>query len=565
MDQITAGVEFRKKYAMEEKWNQWRDYYRGQWRSGILPSNLFFSTFRAMMPRIYFRNPAVSVTPAIGGFENMAFAQAVHRIDNTMIRTMGVKQELRDMVLDGIMTGTAIGKLGLGAQYTPAPSMLPGDTEAPEPLFMGRGERFEYHPRVVANMPWFMRTGPGHYVVPDGCRRQSEARWVAHWIRRPKDDVERDPRLDKKGREALPSSTSYSGTTTNTTVQHRVEMVDLWEIRDLKFRQAIVLAPYSNREFAVLYQGDDQLSARRFPFFKLVFNEDDEVFWGVPEAQILEPYQLEMNEIRTQTMKHRRAALVKLLGKRGVLDDIEKAKLLSEDVAAFVEVDGEMADIQHITQADIPASLIPAGELVRQDAREAVGFGRNQMGEYQSRRGDTSAAEAQFVQEGSELRIDDKRVLVAELLVDMIEEMNQIIFNNWTEEQVVDVVGPGGVPIWVKVHPQLLRSGRYTVRVDPDSSTGRTRAQREAKSVGLYKLLKENPFIDPMKLTQYLLNEMEGVELDDLMRALPPEEGGGAQGVMSMPQYAGKLQQGFQRMMRQGPGAALQLGAGAGG
>ena len=31
MEQVRAGVEFRKKYAYESSWNKWRKAYRGNW------------------------------------------------------------------------------------------------------------------------------------------------------------------------------------------------------------------------------------------------------------------------------------------------------------------------------------------------------------------------------------------------------------------------------------------------------------------------------------------------------------------------------------------------------
>ena len=63
MDQIHAGKEYRKKYAMEEKWDTWRAYLRGQWHRDVLPVNKYHSMLRSMIPRTYFRSPAVSINP----------------------------------------------------------------------------------------------------------------------------------------------------------------------------------------------------------------------------------------------------------------------------------------------------------------------------------------------------------------------------------------------------------------------------------------------------------------------------------------------------------------------
>jgi hypothetical protein len=115
---------------------------------------------------------------------------------------------------------------------------------------------------------------------------------------------------------------------------------------------------------------------------------------------------------------------------------------------------------------------------------------------------------------------------MADMLEEIVREWMEIIFDFWTEEQLVDIIGPGGVPIWVKVNPSELKSGRYIVHIDPDSPASLTRQDREALAMQRYQILKENPMIDPQLLTKYLINEMSGVELDDILREMPAQQGG---------------------------------------
>lgn len=546
LDQIQAGKEFRKKHAKEANWNRWRAYYRGEWKDGVLPINKYFSMLRSMVPRTYFRAPAVSVRPGQPGFLNMAFAMIVNRIDNKLIQQMNLKYETKDMIHDTFIKGIGIGKLGFGAQYSPAPSDFTNEA----PLTKNGRMRVEYHSGVKDNMPWFMRVDPGSFVVPDGCRRLREARWCAHIIRRSRDDAASDPRLARV--QGLPTSALVDSQVHDASIQKRVEMVDLIEIRDRKTERALIIAPFGNGDTRVLFDEPDSMQTNRFPFFDITFNPDEQVFWGVPDGQILEPQQLELNEIRTQTMKHRRIALAKILFKKNTIDESEIAKLMSEDVAAAIEVNGNPdTDIKNFQLGQLPVDLVIAGNQADQDVREMMGLSRNQTGEFQSRRGDTSATEAAAVQQATEIRVDERRDIIADMMVDVVNEMHSLIFEHWTEEQVVDIIGPGGAPIWVKIDPSMLRSSQYIVSVDPDSSAPKTRDVREAKAMGVYQLLQTNPLIDPMKLTQYLLTELEGVEMDELMRILPTPPGAGGGGVLDVGQFAGQLQ-----------GSLAQLGAG---
>lgn len=532
MEQIQSGKAYRKRWAYESEWDKWASYYRGEWKGGVLPVQVFYSMLRALVPRVYFRNPKVSIVPTIPGFLNMAFAQLLQRIDNKLIHNIGLKGEIKDGVPDTFLKGTMVLKLGFGSLFAHSP-------RAGEAAPVGRrGERFEYHAKVFDKMPWVFRVHPGNFIVPDGLRRLRESRWCAEWMRRPKDDVIRDPRLDVR-RDI--SASNLEGT--NSMNGRPVEMVDLIEIHDLKFQKVIVLVPNAQHDAQVALFGDDVLATRRLPYFESIFSPDPDHFWGLPDAQILEPYQLEKNETRTLMMKYRRANIAKLVAKRGAITEQEAAKLVGEDVAAVIFKEND-DPIDKLNPADMPGSLIAHDGVLTQDTREAVGFSRNQLGEFQSRRGDTSATEAAEVAAASDIRVDERRDILADMLTELITEMHEIIFQFWDEVDVIEVMGPGGVPVWVQMRPSQLRHGRYQVRVNPDSTGYKTLDKRENKAFAVYEILKANPLIDPIKLTRYLLTEIEGVELDDLMRALPPPQGGGPVGPIDPFQFAGLLQQG---------------------
>jgi len=558
LDQIRAGERFREDQAFQQKWKIWRKYSRGQWRSGTMPVNVFFTMLRATVPRVYFRDPAVSVRPAIPGYLNMAFAQLLNRIDNKLLRQINMKKVGKRMIHDAWMKGTGFGKLGFGGQYATTPS-VGGVTEGPVGK---RGELFEYHPFIQSNMPWFMRTDPGHVVLPDQSTCIEDARWIAHRITRPVDDAIRDPRL-KNTQELRSVRVEPETLEGGSRIEHRLDTAIMYEVRDRKFRRVFVFSPSQvGSNTCLLDQEFDVLQDRRFPFFELVFNMDPDSFWGLPDAQILEPQQLELNEINTQIMKHRRLSLIKLLYQKGAISETELAKMMSEDVGAGVQVE-DLAGIEASQVLQIPQDLIQAKTLVMQDIRDSMGFSRNQMGEFQSRRGDTSATEAEYVQQGSEIRVDERRDILADVVRDVVVEMNEIIFDHWNEDIIVDIVGPGGVPVWVQVNPAMLRHGRYNITVDPDSASARTRPEREQKAFVVYEQLKMNPLIDPVKLTQYLLTEIEGVEMDDLMRMMPPPGAGGLRGVLNPMQLAGMMQQGMGQLQQ---GAAqAQIPATSGG
>ncbi len=520
LEQIKKGIEDRDKWTYQSNWNRWRDYYRGNWRANVMPVNLFFMMIRTIVPRIYFRNPSISVSPAKPGFMNMAFARMLERADNKMIKQMRLKQQMKKIIQDTFMFGTGFGKLGFGGRFVPSQF---GEDE----VLNKDGERLEFVNHAMGDMPWFARVRTGNMVWPAKTEDFSTARWAAEKVIRALVDVKDDPRLKntKDLQGTVWAKIEHSTHRTN----HPIDVIEMWEIHDRKTGKVILIAVDNNNKSKgteLLFEDDALQQYGNLPYFPLVFNEDDETAWGVPDSKILEPQQLEINETRTQIMKHRRMSLIKILVKENAMTHEEAEKLVSEDIGAVVFIKGDpRSSVENFDAGGIPRELFASAEMTMQDTRETVGFSRNQFGEFNSRSGDTTATEANIVKQASEIRVDERRDLAADLLQEVGTHMHGLMFENWGTDQVVDVIGPGGVPIWVEFRGELLKNGRYNVTVDPDSAVPESRELRERRAVEAYSILKENPLIDPVNLTQFLLTELKGVEFDEMMKQLPAQPG----------------------------------------
>lgn len=525
MEQIRKGIAYRRKYAMESEWSRWRSYYRGRWPKGTLPVNLFFRMVRTVVPRIYFRNPSISIQPGKPGREQAAFAKLIQRIDNKLMRTMRIKQQIKMITQQTWMFGSGVGKRGFGENFHPSPELLSAGSA---PLAEGEGSKIdrqvEYHNAVIGGQPWFLENPTGDFIVPAGSRNFQECRWYASWYRRPLLDLQADNRFENTAALAGSHRSGYNAdrkALLTGDMEPSENMVDLVEVRDMATKQAFVLAPFGQTDRKCLFQDDDTLQVNnRPPFYTVVFNPDDEVCWGVPDSVILEPQQMELNEIRTLEMKHRRLAIIKLIYKKNSITKEQFEKLLNGDVAAGIEVNGELADIDNFQVADIPQSLRGAGREVMEDVRENMGFSRNQFGNYAEGSADRTATESRIVEAASEIRVDERRDTIADLMVDVFEDVHVDIFDRWTDEIVVDVMGPEGLPLWVAFKPNMLKAAQYELKIDPDSSVPETKEVRMQKAIITYERLKTNPLIDPELLTQYMLNELHGVQFDNMLRSL---------------------------------------------
>lgn len=519
MGQIRHGLEYRKQYAKEASWDRWRKYYRGEFPAGQLPVNLFFRMLRSVVPQIYFRNPSLSIISTKTGVEQQVFAQLIERIDNKLMKTMNVKAAMKSATHNTWMFGTGAVKLGYGAQFTPTPEFL--DTAGPEEYKYKMNRKVEYNSQVMPNMPWLMACPTGSLIVPKGLANFEDTPWVAMWIKRPLDDVQNDPRLKNTAGLTASKSKGLPGMIASNHKSDNPDEIDLVEIRDMRTKTVMIIAPFCSDK--VLYIGEDELQNNNRPnIYPIVFNPDDEVFWGVPDSVILEPQQLELNEIRTLTMKHRRMSIAKLLYKKNAIEPGELEKLLNGDVMSAIRVIGEMSDIDTIDLSHIPESLFAADQQLQGDVRDSMGFSRNQAGSYQSDKSHNAptASEARIVQAAAGIRIDERRDILADVLVNIFEDTNELVFNKWDDEQVIQVMGPDAVPYWVAFKPAMLKAAKYQITIEPDSTEPETKDMRMQKAMQLYPMLKDNPLIDPTLLTSNLLRSFHGNEWDNMMRAI---------------------------------------------
>ena len=127
--------------------------------------------------------------------------------------------------------------------------------------------------------------------------------------------------------------------------------------------------------------------------------------------------------------------------------------------------------------------------------------------------------------QATQIRVDERRDACADLLTQIVTDLNQVITTRWPADIVADIVGPAGVPIWIKATRDQLgqlyddRSGAlYRVKVDPDTSLPQTKALRESKATNFYQLAKTNPLLDPQHLTQFWISEMYGVDADFILK-----------------------------------------------
>ncbi len=529
-DEIKSGCKYRLQYGKSKEWTAYKHMYRGFWGPGIVPVNLIYSIGRSMIPQIYFRNPRVSITSKIPGFT--ASAMILEQVDNYLIKATGLKNELKSNVLDAYLCGVAPGILGYDSEYGYNPSFNLDSKLLDSSLtsFNKDGERIEYTDNIQPGMPWYKRCNPEDFIVPWGTHNFNEARWYAFRKMRTKRDVMEDKKYGNKDNLKAPYSSKLEGSTDGNTQavskfisgekDEDNEWVELWEVHDKRTKRVYTLSLDHDK---FLRDDIDYLQYNDLPARVLGFNEDPEHFWWAPDARLINVQQQEINDIRTMAKKHRRVGLLKMLVDKN-LDPTELAKLLDEDPKAVCRVDiGTQGDIRKVAaflQSHVPPDLALAAQEVREDSREILGFNRNAQDAPSSRR---TATEIQSVRSAQLIRIDERRDIMADHLESIIKGYNHIVFDNWSDERVIDVVGPDAKRYWVRFTGDQIK-GDYHYTINPEEQTPQDQQSRRADAEVFMTLAAKVPGMNMQYIMQQFARQFDWIDPKQLL----PDPNGGA-------------------------------------
>jgi hypothetical protein len=555
-NELKSGREFREKIISTNDVEKYKKMYRGDWKKTILPVNRIFSYGRSMIPRVYFRSPTITITPRTP--QKAMHARVVETLINWLIYEINLKYTMKRSALDGYYAGTGPIKLGFDSEFGYIPEQATGENDGKTATRFGvkSGADIEYNANVKRGMPWAISIPSQDVIVPWGFRDGWALPWICHEFVRPAKDVRQDQKYNSnrkkvKGGFVRDNKRSLSGIQPYRAREGQ-EFCLLQEIRTVRTKEILVIC-----EGMLLLEEKDELQIEGLPWEFVQYNPDPDWFWAIPDVRMLEPQQLELNEIRTQASRHRRLALIKFLYLAGSLEEDELNKLLGEHLGPGIKVNGDNVEAAiKILQPHIPPDLWQEAQEMLGDFRETMGFSRNQAGEFAGRRTPPTATESQIVQAGSEIRVDERRDIMADVLVSISRKFLQMIFKFWTAERLIKVVGPQGAELWLKYTGDELK-GEYDFRLDPDSGLPVTRGLRYQQAEKLFGMLATSPYVDQQMLHKMLLRQFEWIDPSWQLILNPSQNPNMPMVMPGMPPPGGQKGGG------QGPGRPVSIGEGS--
>ncbi len=532
MTEIDNALEFRKKFAREGKWKSLEESYLNDPDSdAAIGPNLIYAMGDSLMSSLNVPDPEFLISaehPA--GVDR---APIVESIDNWLIRKLKIKRVVDLSTLHAYLNSKGIIKIGYDSEFGWAPKYDIGDRQSAGLTLtqFDRKGRIETM-NTTPGMPWVSSVQPQDFVVPWGTIFLDDAPWAAHRIvrkntyfksdRKYKNTSRLEPQISMADYMAsylkMPKSRTQYTSDRMMFANRKPEYNIAWEIHDRMSGKVFVVTPDYD-EF--LRNDPDALLVAGLPFVDIGFVPHPRSFWSTPQAYYLGQIQHIQFDISLQGEKQRRLNAFKLLAREGAMSREELTKLISGDAGTI----GFVKTSEPLTNSFMP---VPQGNLLdfilmgdhnRRDAREVIGFGRNQMGEemQSSRR---TAREATFVNQGSERRTGRRFGAISTAYIDLIEKLNKICFSFWKMPRFA-MVGRE----WVKFSGQELR-GDYLYDVSMTTKRNLSKAERKVESLMMMAQLMQIPGVDIASLFKYVQDASSDPAFEKI---LAPLVGKGAQ------------------------------------
>ena len=536
-DWVDEGKSFMEKYGMRSEWDTYQRLYEHEYDKNVVPVNKVFSIMRSLVPRVYFRNPRVVVTPRRPGFYWRA--QIIEKLDNWLLREKHFKEQIRLMIQDCFLCGIGIGIVGYDNSVAYSGETIEAENE--------KGERFEHNVNVKPGQPWFERINPRDVIFPYGTKSHRDAPWFGQKVVKYTEDIKNNPLFKEydasikniKGTSVSEMADHYPKSTTSVTAAEFAEQNTLWIMRNARTREVMVMAEDYDK---LLYKGADELQIEGLPLSVLTFNPTGRSIYGIPDTRIILPQQKLLNDINTLIFHHAMVSIAKFAVNQNQISKEELEKMTTEFVGAFIKIDGDPNTFIKEYHLTIPPELIAAREIVEQDIREEVGFSRQSAGEF-SPGGRKTAQEVRTVDAALAIRIDERRDGVAEVLGEVVSKWNQFIFKFWNEPIVESIVGADGAPHWVQFTGADIES-EYTYEIDPDDAVPVSGELRKMEAFQISAQLAQLPEINKESLIRQGMKHFPGWDVDELLRqpGTPPVPTGQPQGLDQFEQDQGRAE-----------------------
>ena len=428
MKRIRRSLKFRDQVRDDQNWKRIHEEYKGKYRvnSGGVnspPINLVFGYVETAIPRIYFRDPHMSVNPK--GSQSVMGAKVLEASIGYIFRELNLKLQVTRTLKDAFLVGHGWLKFGYIASF--------GETECEAP-----DQSSEY----IKDEEIFVAYVPYEDVVFDVTLAQDpphDCPWIAHRIIRPLSDIKADKNYTNTGRLRTNVSVRDSrGEKIDDTLKDAdVDLLEFWEVHDKVTNTIYVVCDQTDK---YLRETPNSYLMAGFPFSMLKFNPVPGEPYPLSDVYVIEAQILERVKLRAAQINHIKRWSRQL--------SIEEGAMTKEEMEKFAQgIDGTVTQRkrgssppQPIEYADIQRESFQIDSLIQQDIDAVIGQNETERGG--TAKTDTNTKfELQSQQAGTSVRQAYRQDLLEDFLEEVAMKVISLIKQFQTTPRYVQITG----------------------------------------------------------------------------------------------------------------------------
>lgn len=536
--QIKGALRWRETQGFSSKWSGNLKYWRDEaWAADELPYNIGRAVILVLMPSLYYSNPYCLISSQNPQY--IEHATIVESVMNSLIYAMNVKKTMQSVCVDTCLFGNGLCELGYVPGITKSATIQEGlDSVNIENRDIAKNESLDTS--VRDNAFWYKRILPEDFYIPWGTSSIDDSPWIVVRRCRSLRHLKKDERYTLTDATTKHAHRTFSKTDTIDADQKEIlkdigdiehDFIEFYEVYDIIEGKSGAFAP-GHSSWMRKFEYDDMLKFGH-KFTNISFIPDPIRFWTEPIMTMIEPQMKELTNVRTMGRLNIALSIIRLFLDKGIMDAEDLKKLENNEFGGIFLTNGSPKDSIMTMTPSLPPELLAWVREIREDVRELVGFDRMSMGGGMEH-SRTTATEVQRVASNSDARLEWKREQVGIAFEDMARKLLMLVFDKWTEEQVVPVVGKDMAIHYVRFTPAQLAS-ELNLRVDIEPLRKRTKEERSAEIMSMIQMTQMLP-VDHSYLLQVLSRSYSWL---DFQRLFPKTQGQ----PVNMQEYAQQQQQ----------------------
>lgn len=543
---LEDALEFRREYGREIEWARVEAlfYQAHQSQENNVGPNIIASTGDALLSSLCVPKPQY-ILKALRR-DSIESTPVLETQLNVLLYALGIKNSFETAALHTYLYGRGILKVGYDSEFGYCPQYDLGMSMDKGKMVFGlsttqfdkKGSRIEFNSKITPGMPWVEPVMPHDFVVPWGTGpRLTKSPWCAQRIIRHIDDIKADPKYENK-KDLQPTmsmtdwvksyltvmkpyraGTAFTSKTAagNSDWSDECEYVEMWEIHDTRTNRIMVIAQGHDK---FLRSDIDYLqTGSGLPYVSMSFVPTSRTFWTTPDSVYLRATQNEVIDIAKIQKHQRRISLMRFLYGENAIEADELDRFFSGELGVGVKIkEGVKLDeaVMAMTPVNSNNQLQNEAEAARDDARETVGIGTNQMGEYSG--GRKTAAEAQIVQGNSNQRLNRRQLALADCYCELGQQLTGVMRTFWKTPRLVQIIGNDGAAVWTAFTGDHL-TGEYQFQIGFSSEPVGDKGARKQEAIQIFQFLANDPTIDQLSLRRYLCRAFNDPEFTTLFKS----------------------------------------------